>query len=127
MPVIKMEAITLQVANIIIITIMDIVIKQMNKISLKYYVLSTVFSLLMSLGSVLKAEIPLDQPSLQANHFKDSTLGSSAEDMNAPGTVYFAPPAGWHYAQSEMLNPNIRAMVVGQAKNSVPPSMNLRF
>ncbi len=82
-------------------------------------------SLLMAIGTILEAESTVNQLPTESIQQKDSVSGYSAEDINAPGTVYFAPPSGWHYAQSEMLNPNILVMVVGTGKSSVPPSMNL--
>ncbi|MBA3602181.1 MAG: hypothetical protein H0W50_00695 [Parachlamydiaceae bacterium] len=127
MLVTEVEAITLLIANIIITKtiIVGIVIKQMNKILSKYCVIMTSFSLLMGLGVILQAEISVETISPESNQQKGSVSGYSAEDINAPGTVYFAPPPGWQYAQSEMLNPNIRVMVVGTGKSSIPPSMNL--
>lgn len=89
---------------------------KMNKISQKFCIFLTAFPLWMG-------------TTLHADHFSENSsaqvAGFSAEEMNAPGTVYFAPPPGWHYAQPENLNPNIRALVVGKGKGSVPPSINL--
>ena len=43
----------------------------------------------------------------------------------AGGVVLFTPPPGWVMADSALLPPSVRVMVVGKGERIVPPSMNL--
>ncbi len=74
----------------------------------------------MGLGSNLQANTP--HSTLESDRQADST---PVQELKAPGTVYFSPPPGWHYAQSELLKLPVQAMVIGKGNASVPPSMNL--
>lgn len=48
-----------------------------------------------------------------------------ATEGESDGLVYFTPPAGWQLADSALLPPHVKVMVVGKGPSTFPPSMNL--
>lgn len=52
----------------------------------------------------------------------DETLQKAEEP---PQAIMFTPPKNWQYVNADQLSEKVKVMVVGKAKKSYPPSINL--
>lgn len=78
------------------------------------------FCLLFSTQSTYSEQIPAHQSKAPAAPFK--SLSSSEENEHI---AFFTPPSDWHLAETDKLAKSVKVMVIGKAKSSFPPSMNL--
>lgn len=46
-------------------------------------------------------------------------------NVDSPGALYFTPPEGWSQAAPEFLPGNMLVLAIGQAKSTLPPSINV--
>lgn len=54
-----------------------------------------------------------------------TSLTSTMANPQEPGTVTFAPPTGWRFADPKGLPKYVHVMVVGESQHGLPPSINL--
>ena len=84
-----------------------------------------IFFALLCSGSLFLSSARTEEPAFTKSSSGTQTKKISEEKEE--DIVTFTPPHGWHLADSNLLPPHVRAMVVGNGPSSFPPSMNLSW
>lgn len=86
------------------------------------------FASLLALNT-LSAEMDLGMGKATGTEMNSGTgTGKGTEKDSGTGTseyVIFTPPEGWRFADTSMLPPSVKTMVIGKGASEFPPSINL--
>lgn len=76
-------------------------------------------------GTTPSLVAPLTEEPISDDRASPASVASSLSTQSEEEIVSFSPPQGWFYVDRDKLKPSVLYMIVGKAKSSFPPSMNL--
>lgn len=87
-------------------------------------------SLLLSASTLIPVagiHVVAEEKSIDTGKTTDTDKASSEqiEKEKGDGEATFQPPDKWKMAESKMLSPNVKALVIGPSTSAYPPSINL--